>query len=176
MAVMKCQNGHTVEDPELQCQCGCLPPHKAEGDVPQSPRVCSRCGIPVAREDDACWECGVVVDQSEPAVGAVAVRLVVGFPWGDWRHPGGIVLVGRDRDSPLAGSLETYLGVSRRHAFLSNGVGGSFVSEDPENRSKHGTFVDGQRVEPGEQVPLVDGNILRLGVGLSARIIRLDGS
>jgi len=180
MAAVTCRKGHTVEVPGLQCWCGELPPHALEGDgrtqqdQRQSPRLCGQCGIPLAGEDVKCWECGVAVDQSAASAAAVAVALVVRFPWGEWRHPGGVVLVGRHPDSPLAGPLADYLGVSRRHAYLTCGVDGAFVSENPEEPSRHGTFVDGRRVAPGAQVSLADGNTLRLGIGLTARIVRLS--
>lgn len=58
------------------------------------------------------------------------------------------------------GSLDGAASISRRHARLIHREGAWFIQED---ESRHGTFVNGSKLDPGELVKLADGDEVRFG-------------
>lgn len=68
-------------------------------------------------------------------------------------------VLGRERDCDLQVGADSDF-VSRRHALL---VWKSNRFEIVDERSRHGTFVNGSRVSPGDSVVLSDRDLIRLG-------------
>jgi pSer/pThr/pTyr-binding forkhead associated (FHA) protein len=78
------------------------------------------------------------------------------------------VLLGRGGDSPAATSLARHDNVSRSHATVSVTSAGQASVRD--EHSTNGTFVNGQRADPGQDLPLLDGDTLRLASDVAATV------
>jgi hypothetical protein len=164
MALVKCRRCNVIVDRDLQCECGNLPPHLSEGE-----RLCV-CKLVLPAADLRCWSCGEERDGAPAAATDPAGALVVRFPWGEWRHPGGEVLVGRDPQSPFAAMLADYPAVSREHVLIGWADGEGYVLERGR-ASKHGTFVNGVRAALEQRMPLPPGSVLRLGLRFTAEVV-----
>ena len=68
----------------------------------------------------------------------------------------------------MAAAFASFENVSRRHATVIVDDGGRASIRD-EN-STNGTFVNGDRVLPGNAVRLADGDIVRLAADVSAEV------
>jgi hypothetical protein len=126
------------------------------------PSSCPHCGAAV-REPSAVF-CEVCREPLPPRAGIISpvvLRLV--FPTGNVEVPAGTSLVlGRDpEESLVAAAFASYDNVSRRHATVTVSDTGEATVRD--EHSTNGTFVNGDRVLPGTEVRLVDGDSVRLG-------------
>src|SRR6266516_3764014 len=84
-------------------------------------------------------------------------------------QPGAHVLLGRDPEvSPHADFLSRDDTVSRRHAVI--GVSGAGSPWVRDAYSTNGTFVNNTALPPGGEAPLGNGDRLRLGQGIFAKI------
>ncbi len=84
-------------------------------------------------------------------------------------QPGADVLLGRDPEvSPHADFLSRDDTVSRRHAVI--GVSGAGSPWVRDAYSTNGTFVNNTALPPGGEAPLGNGDRLRLGQGIFAKI------
>jgi pSer/pThr/pTyr-binding forkhead associated (FHA) protein len=96
------------------------------------------------------------------------LRLV--FPTGELRVARGQHLVlGRDAgQSPVAATFTRYDNVSRRHSTIwLDPAGAAWVRDE---RSTNGTFVNDQRLPPGSEAPLRDGDSLRLAADATGTV------
>jgi hypothetical protein len=163
-----------------------------EDDMPTL--SCPVCGAGVQRDDLICFTCGanlpradqqdddqatpatVMQEQLQPLSGAgghgrispVVLRLV--FPTGNVDVPAGTsLLLGRDpQESLVAAAFAKFENVSRRHATVSVDDSGHASVRDEE--STNGTWVNGDRVLPGVDVRLADGDNLRLAADVTAQV------
>ncbi|WP_063036383.1 FHA domain-containing protein [Nocardia grenadensis] len=72
------------------------------------------------------------------------------------------LLIGRDRNSPMAEQLSTDPSVSPRHATIFRDQYGNLMLRD--HYSEHGTYLNGVRVDPaGPPVPMRSGDLVRFG-------------
>ena len=101
-------------------------------------------------------------------ISPVVLRLV--FPTGNVEVPAGTSLVlGRDpEESLVAAAFASYDNVSRRHATVTVSDTGQATIRD--EHSTNGTFVNGDRVLPGTEVRLVDGDSVRLAADVTAEV------
>jgi len=104
-----------------------------------------------------------------PVVGAITGRLVIQSANVSLAIPPGKQELLLGREDPVSGvfpeiNLDPYggqeAGVSRRHARISL-QGGGLVVEDLN--TVNGTILNRQRLNPGQTMPLKDGDELRLG-------------
>ena len=185
MAILTCPNcGIGVQPEDLICfRCGANLPHAQfpEDDAP-SPTVsqqyirpgdnratiCPHCGTPVQDAADVvCPQC------RQPLPGRRRPSLVVlriSFPTGNVDVPAGTsVILGRDpAQSLVAAAFGQYDNVSRRHATVVVDDGGRATIRD--EGSTNGTFVNGERVHPGGEVRLVDGDQIRLAADVTGDV------
>ena len=186
MAILTCQNcGIGVQPEDLICfRCGANLPHAPypDDDIP-SPTVsqqyirpgdnrviCQHCGTPVQDPADVvCLQC------RQPLPGArrrppSLVVLRISFPTGNVDVPAGTsVILGRDpAQSLVAAAFGQYDNVSRRHATVMVDDGGRATIRD--EGSTNGTFVNGERVHPGNEVRLVDGDQIRLAADVTGDV------
>jgi pSer/pThr/pTyr-binding forkhead associated (FHA) protein len=98
----------------------------------------------------------------------VVLRLV--FPTGNVEVPAGTSLIlGRDpEESLVAAAFASYDNVSRRHATVTVSDTGQATIRD--EHSTNGTFVNGDRVLPGTEVRLVDGDSVRLAADVTGEV------
>jgi pSer/pThr/pTyr-binding forkhead associated (FHA) protein len=92
------------------------------------------------------------------------------FPTGNVDIPAGTSLtLGRDpEESLVAAAFARFEDVSRRHATVTvHDTGRATVRDE---YSTNGTFVRGDRVLPGTDVALADGDTLRLAAEAAARV------
>jgi pSer/pThr/pTyr-binding forkhead associated (FHA) protein len=137
--------------------------------APGAPATCPACGRPVAdRSLLTCPACGGTLVQPTGPISPVVLRLA--FPTGNVDVPAGTSLVlGRDPgESLVAAAFATFENVSRRHATVTVSDGGEATIRD--EHSTNGTFVNGDRVTPGRDVRLSNGDSLRLGADVSADV------
>ncbi|MCW2902061.1 MAG: domain containing protein [Streptosporangiaceae bacterium] len=133
---------------------------------PQGPPAakCPHCESPLSNPDTAqCETCLRPLREQTPVL-----RLI--FPTGELRVALGQHLVlGRDAgQSPVAATFSGYDNVSRRHsAVWLDPAGAAWVRDE---RSTNGTFVNGQRLQPGSQAPLRDGDSLRLAADATGSV------
>ena len=144
--------------------------------------TCPVCAAEVKPEDLICFTCGANLprrrpDEDPPAAATVmqeylrpqqasgsissaVLRLV--FPTGNVDIPAGnSVILGRDpAQSLVAAAFDEYDEVAGRHAMVMVDDGGRASIRD--EGSANGTFVNGDRVLPGAEVRLVDGDQIRL--------------
>ena len=98
------------------------------------------------------------------------VVLRLSFPTGNVDIPAGTSLtLGRDpEESLVAAAFARFEDVSRRHATVTvHDTGRATVRDE---FSTNGTFVRGDRVLPGTDVALADGDTLRLAAEASAKV------
>ena len=153
--------------------------------------TCPNCGIGVEPEDLICFRCGANLphapypddDIPSPTVSQQYIRrdesrgrrpslvvLRISFPTGNVDVPAGTsVILGRDpAQSLVAAAFGQYDNVSRRHATVMVDDGGRAVIRD--EGSTNGTFVNGERVHPGNEVRLVDGDQIRLAADVTGDV------
>jgi len=186
MAILTCPDcGVKVQPEDLICfRCGANLPHTpyADDDIP-SPTVsqqyvnpppqgrgpsCPNCGTPVQDPADVvCMRCRQPLPGRRP-ISQVVLR--IGFPTGNVDVPAGTqVVLGRDpAQSLVAATFAQYDNISRRHATVMVDDGGRAVIRD--EGSTNGTFVNGERVLPGAEVRLVDGDRIRLAADVTAEV------
>jgi pSer/pThr/pTyr-binding forkhead associated (FHA) protein len=153
--------------------------------------ICPNCTTEVRAEDLICFTCGANLprqalgdetpapttvmqeslraDRRSGSISPAVLRLA--FPTGNVEVPAGTsLLLGRDPgESLVAAAFAAYENVSRRHATVTVDDAGRASIRD-EN-STNGTFVNGDRVLPGINVRLADGDVVRLAADVSADVL-----
>ncbi len=132
-------------------------------------RDCSNCGTAVADPDDiVCAACGKPLPRAAAQISPVVLRLA--FPTGNVDVPAGTsLLLGRDpQESLVAAAFARFENVSRQHATVS--VDDSGRASVRDEHSTNGTWVNGDRVLPGVDVRLADGDNLRLAADITAQV------
>src|SRR5215472_4067964 len=136
---------------------------------PQAPATCPGCGRVI---DDrsllSCPACGKSLAGVTGNISPVVLRL--SFPTGNVDVPAGTSLVlGRDPgESLVAAAFLPYENVSRRHATVTVSDKGEASIRD--EHSTNGTFVNGDRVLPGFDVRIGDGDSVRLAADVTAEV------
>lgn len=136
---------------------------------PEAPAVCPACGRAVLdRSAVACPACGKPLAPATGPISPVVLRLA--FPTGNVEVPAGTSLVlGRDPgESLVAAAFAPYENVSRRHATVIVSDTGEATIRD--EHSTNGTFVNGDRVLPGTEVRIGDGDSVRLAADVTAEV------
>jgi hypothetical protein len=132
--------------------------------------TCPRCGTPVSDAADVvCTACGEPLPTGRRRrISPVVMR--ISFPTGNVDIPAGTsLLLGRDpAESLVAAAFARFDNVSRRHATVQVDDDGHATIRD-EN-STNGTFVNDDRVLPGVDVRLVDGDRVRLAADVSGDV------
>jgi FHA domain/Double zinc ribbon len=187
MAILTCPDcGVKVQPEDLICfRCGANLPHApyADDDMP-SPTVsqqylrpggsdgravCPNCGM-MAQDpaDVVCVQCRQPLPGARRRISPVVLR--ISFPTGNVDVPAGTsVILGRDpAQSLVAAAFGQYDNVSRRHATVVVDDGGRASIRD--EGSTNGTFVNGDRVLPGTEVRLVDGDRIRLAADVTGDV------
>jgi hypothetical protein len=186
MAILTCPDcGVKVQPEDLICfRCGANLPHApyADDDIP-SPTVSQQYIRPGEGGRTVCPNCGTVVQDPadvvctqcrQPLPGArrhiSPVVLRIAFPTGNVDVPAGTsVILGRDpAQSLVAAAFAQYDNVSRRHATVMVDDSGRAGIRD--EGSTNGTFVNGDRVLPGAEVRLVDGDRIRLAADVTGDV------
>jgi ribosomal protein L37E len=186
MASLSCPDcGVKVQPEDLICfRCGANLPHASgfDDDLP-SPTIsqkflrtsseavasCPRCGTAVPDPADViCSICGEPLARGRRRISPVVMRIT--FPTGNVDIPAGTsVLLGRDpAESLVAAAFARFDNVSRRHATVQVDDAGRASIKD-EN-STNGTYVNDDRVLPGVEVRLVDGDRVRLGADVTGDV------
>jgi len=184
MASLSCPDcGVKVQPEDLICfRCGANLPHASgpDDDLP-SPTIsqkflragteasCPRCGTPVPDPADViCSACGEPLARGRRRISTVVMRIT--FPTGNVDIPAGTsVLLGRDpAESLVAAAFARFDNVSRRHATVQVDDAGHASIKD-EN-STNGTYVNDDRVLPGVEVRLVDGDRVRLAADVTGDV------
>jgi pSer/pThr/pTyr-binding forkhead associated (FHA) protein len=139
--------------------------------------ICFTCGANLPRNstpDDAPAPITVMQEYLKPhhrsgSVSSAVLRLA--FPTGNVEVPAGTsLLLGRDpAESLVAAAFADYENVSRRHATVTMDDDGHASIRD--EHSTNGTFVNGDRVLPGIEVRLADGDVVRLAADVSADVL-----
>jgi len=130
-------------------------------------RTCPACGTMATDPADLiCSNCGQPLPQGQ--VSPVVLRLT--FPTGNVDVPAGTsLLLGRDpQESLVAAAFARFENVSRRHATVSVDDAGHASVRD--EHSTNGTWVNDDRVIPGAEVRLADGDNLRLAADVTAQV------
>jgi pSer/pThr/pTyr-binding forkhead associated (FHA) protein len=148
--------------------------------------TCPDCSAQVGPTDLICFTCGAnlprvqaVPDEPLPitvaqkAMSAERARMIssavlrITFPAGNVEVPAGTsVLLGRDpAESLVAAAFDGCDNVSRRHALITVDDSGRATIRD--EGSTNGTFVNGDRLLPGIEVRLVDGDTIRLAADVT---------
>ncbi len=161
--------------------------------------TCPGCAATVSHDDLICFTCGTNLPRRSaaeeettpptvmqeylrpdgsaasgvptPATGPISpVVLRLAFPAGNVDVPAGTSLVlGRDPgESLVAAAFASYENVSRRHATITVSDTGHATVRD--EYSTNGTFVNGDRVLPGTDVRITDGDRVRLGADVTAEV------
>ena len=191
MASLSCPDcGVRVQPEDLICfRCGANLPHAsgadddlltptisqkfiAAGDPAAS---CPRCGTPVSDAADVvCTTCGEPLPTGRRRrISPVVMRIT--FPTGNVDIPAGTsVLLGRDpAESLVAAAFAHFDNVSRRHAtILVDDAGHASIRDE---NSTNGTFVNDDRVLPGAEVRLVDGDRVRLAADVTGDVSLPEG-
>ncbi len=153
--------------------------------------TCPACGTDVQRDDLICFTCGAnlpradgqdeettpptvmqellqPLHQRQAQISPAVLRLA--FPTGNVDVPAGTsLLLGRDpQESLVAAAFARFENVSRRHATISVDDAGHASVRD--EHSTNGTWVNGDRVLPGVDVRLADGDSLRLAADVTAQV------
>jgi pSer/pThr/pTyr-binding forkhead associated (FHA) protein len=124
-----------------------------------------------------CPHCETVITDPHATVCAQCLRplrpppiLRLAFPTGELKIPVGQRLVlGRDAgQSPVAATFTQFDNVSRRHATISLDPAGQPRVRD--EGSTNGTYVNGERIPPGVDVPLREGDSLRLAADVTGTV------
>jgi hypothetical protein len=191
MATLTCPGcAATVQKDDLICfTCGANLPRQDLGDEPATPptvmqehvrrdgataaslapATCPHCGSAVEdRSLLACPQCHRTLPRTSGPISPVVLRLV--FLTGNVDVPAGTSLVlGRDPgESLVAAAFMQYDNVSRRHATVTVSDSGEATIRDEE--STNGTFINGDRVLPGTEARLKDGDQVRLGADVTAEV------
>jgi pSer/pThr/pTyr-binding forkhead associated (FHA) protein len=144
-------------------------------DVGPADLICFTCGANLPRSDVSDDPLPVTVmqetisaDRSASRISATVLRIT--FPAGNVEVPAGTsVLLGRDpAESLVAAAFQGCENVSRRHAMITVDDAGHATIRD-EN-STNGTFVNGDRLLPGIDVRLVDGDTVRLAADITGEV------
>ena len=158
--------------------------------------TCPGCAATVSHDDLICFTCGTnlprrgpVQEESTPptvmqeylrpgaapgppkATGPISpVVLRLSFPAGNVDVPAGTSLVlGRDPgESLVAAAFANYENVSRRHATIT--VSDTGLATIRDEYSTNGTFVNEDRVLPGTDVRIGDGDRVRLAADVTAEV------
>ena len=161
--------------------------------------TCPGCAATVSHDDLICFTCGTNLPRRGPAeeeettpptvmqeylrpggaapggpapatgpISPVVVRLT--FPAGNVDVPAGTSLVlGRDPgESLVAAAFASYENVSRRHATITVSDTGHATIRD--EYSTNGTYVNDDRVLPGTEVRIGDGDRVRLAADVTAEV------
>jgi len=134
-----------------------------------APAVCPHCGTAIPdRSMLACPGCRQPLPRSSGPISPVVLRL--SFPTGNVEVPAGTSLVlGRDPgESLVAAAFLEYENVSRRHATVTVSDTGDATIRDEQ--STNGTFINGDRVLPGTEARLRDGDRVRLAADVTAQV------
>ena len=186
MASLSCPDcGVRVQPEDLICfRCGANLPHAGGSDddlltptisqrfiAPGDPMAsCPRCGTPVSDAADVvCTTCGEPLPTGRRRrISPVVMRIT--FPTGNVDIPAGTsVLLGRDpAESLVAAAFAQFDNVSRRHATVQ--VDDSGHASIRDENSTNGTYVNDDRVLPGVDVRLVDGDRIRLAADVSGDV------
>jgi FHA domain/Double zinc ribbon len=140
-----------------------------DNTAPGAPAACPACGYAVVdRSLVTCPACGAALTAPTGPISPVVLRL--SFPTGNVDVPAGTSLIlGRDPgESLVAAAFARYENVSRRHATVTVSDTGEATIRD--EHSTNGTFVNGDRVLPGNDVRLTDGDSVRLGADAAAEV------
>jgi hypothetical protein len=153
--------------------------------------TCPVCATEVKPDDLICFTCGSNLPRRQPdedppapatvmqeylrreeqssSISAAVLRLA--FDTGNVEVPAGTsLLLGRDpAESLVAAAFQQFDNVSRRHATVTVDDAGHATIRD-EN-STNGTFVNDDRVMPGNDVRLADGDTVRLGADVTADVM-----
>jgi hypothetical protein len=188
LAILTCPDcGVKVQPEDLICfRCGANLPHTPypDDDIP-SPTVSQQYLRPGEGRVPFCPNCGsqvqdpadvVCVQCRQPLPGPTGRRRIsqvvlrIAFPTGNVDVPAGTsVILGRDpAQSLVAAAFGQYDNVSRRHATVMVDDGGRASIRD--EGSTNGTFVNGDRVLPGSEVRLVDGDRIRLAADVTGDV------
>jgi hypothetical protein len=186
MASLSCPDcGVKVQPEDLICfRCGANLPHASNSDddlltptisqrfiAPGDPAAsCPRCGTPVSDAADVvCTICGEPLPTGRRRrISPVVMRIT--FPTGNVDIPAGTsVMLGRDpAESLVAAAFAQFDNVSRRHATVLVDDSGHASIRDED--STNGTFVNDDRVLPGAEVRLVDGDRVRLAADVTGDV------
>ena len=185
MASLSCPDcGVKVQPEDLICfRCGANLPHVSGADddmltptisqkfIAADPSAsCPRCGTPVSDAADVvCTTCGEPLPTGRRRrISPVVMRIT--FPTGNVDIPAGTsVLLGRDpAESLVAAAFAHFDNVSRRHATVQ--VDDSGHASIKDENSTNGTYVNDDRVLPGVDVRLADGDNLRLAADITAQV------
>ncbi|HTX27946.1 MAG TPA: FHA domain-containing protein [Streptosporangiaceae bacterium] len=131
--------------------------------------TCPRCGTAAPDAADViCSVCGERLPQGNRRISTVVMRIT--FPTGNVDIPAGTsVLLGRDpAESLVAAAFARYDNVSRRHATVQVDDWGHASIRDED--STNGTYVNDDRVLPGAEVRLVDGDRVRLAADVTGDV------
>src|SRR6266487_756572 len=156
--------------------------------------TCPTCATDVGPADLICFTCGANLprigpveesplpvtvmqetigsrDRSDSGISSAVLR--ISFPAGNVEVPAGTsVLLGRDpAESLVAAAFEQCENVSRRHAMVTVDDAGHATIRD-EN-STNGTFVNSDRLLPGTEVRIVDGDTVRLAADVTGKVSML---
>src|ERR1700728_964061 len=177
MASLSCPDcGVKVQPEDLICfRCGANLPHTTGSDddvltptisqkfisVGSDPMAtCPRCGTAVTDAADViCATCGEPLPTGRRRrISPVVMRIT--FPTGNVDIPAGTsVMLGRDpAESLVAAAFAPFDNVSRRHASIK------------DENSTNGTYVNDDRVLPGAEVRLVDGDRVRLAADVTGSV------
>jgi DNA-directed RNA polymerase subunit RPC12/RpoP len=188
LAILTCPDcGVKVQPEDLICfRCGANLPHTPypDDDIP-SPTVSQQYLRPGEGRTPYCPNCGAQVQDAadvvcvqcrHPLPGPTGRRRIsqvvlrIAFPTGNVDVPAGTsVILGRDpAQSLVAAAFNQYDNVSRRHATVMVDDGGRASIRD--EGSTNGTFVNGDRVLPGSEVRLVDGDRIRLAADVTGDV------
>jgi FHA domain/Double zinc ribbon len=140
---------------------------RRDGAYPE--RRCPSCGTGVTDPGDlVCSHCRQPLPQAQGQISPVVLRLT--FPTGNVDVPAGTsLLLGRDpQESLVAAAFARFENVSRRHATVQVDDAGHASVRD--EHSTNGTWVNGDRVLPGVDVRLADGDNLRLAADVTAEV------
>jgi DNA-directed RNA polymerase subunit RPC12/RpoP len=186
MASLSCPDcGVRVQPEDLICfRCGANLPHASGPDEDLlTPTIsqkfiaagdplasCPRCGYPVPDAADVvCAACGEPLPTGvRRRISPVVMRIT--FPTGNVDIPAGTsVLLGRDpAESLVAAAFAHFDNVSRRHATVL--VDDSGHASIRDEHSTNGTYVNDDRVLPGVEVRLVDGDRVRLAADVTGDV------
>ncbi|MGN6679907.1 MAG: FHA domain-containing protein [Streptosporangiaceae bacterium] len=153
-------------------------------------RTCPDCATEVGVADLICFTCGanlprlasadepplpitvaqkaVSSDKSGRRISSTVLRIA--FPAGNVEVPAGTsVLLGRDpAESLVAAAFELCENISRRHASITVDDAGHATIRD--EHSTNGTFVNNDRLLPGTDVRLVNGDTVRLAADVTGLV------
>jgi hypothetical protein len=187
MASLSCPDcGVKVQPEDLICfRCGANLPHTAapDEDVPtptisqrfiqassEAAAYCPNCGNAIRDAADViCPTCGEALPTGRRRrISPVVMRIT--FPTGNVDIPAGTsVLLGRDpAESLVAAAFARFDNVSRRHATVQ--VDDSGHASIRDENSTNGTYVNDDRVLPGAEVRLVDGDRVRLAADVTGSV------